>query len=361
MRMRTLVICLLSVLLIASLGLAQYSARESFEYPKGDTISAVTGLAINGWSDSWTYNNDTPGLQVIGDTDLVYADMTFPVTNVGNHVTVTAPGSWTASRYRRTLDKTWPDEAGKVYWTSFIFDSKLVPTGNTYYIVKFFENNNERFAVGKAGGGTNYTCGSGWPGSSGDDVSAVACEGGPVWLVTATYMTGDANDERTFMWVNPDPAGAAPDTNLADVKRFTTMNAGFNNVRIECGGELTNKINFDEIRIGTDWISVSSQLVKVGVDEQGRDNMPTDFALSQNYPNPFNPTTQLSYSVLKSGFVSLKVYNLLGQHVATLFEGVRQTGQYQATFNANNLPSGVYFARLQNGMNSLTKKMMLLK
>ncbi len=88
---------------------------------------------------------------------------------------------------------------------------------------------------------------------------------------------------------------------------------------------------------------------------------PATYALSQNYPNPFNPSTEINYSVPQKGFVTLKVYNVLGQEVATLFEGERQAGEYAVNFNASQLTSGVYFYRLQAGNSSITKKMILMK
>ncbi len=88
---------------------------------------------------------------------------------------------------------------------------------------------------------------------------------------------------------------------------------------------------------------------------------PANYTLSQNYPNPFNPTTNIKYSIIKSGLVTLKVYNLLGQEVATLVNQNQKPGNYVADFNAANLASGVYMYRLQAGNFSLTKKMILLK
>ncbi len=89
--------------------------------------------------------------------------------------------------------------------------------------------------------------------------------------------------------------------------------------------------------------------------------VPTSFELSQNYPNPFNPTTQINYSVPRNSFVTLKVYNVLGQEVATLFSGMQKAGNYIATFEAGRYASGVYFYRLQSGSFSSVKKMMLMK
>ncbi len=90
-------------------------------------------------------------------------------------------------------------------------------------------------------------------------------------------------------------------------------------------------------------------------------NQPRTFTLSQNYPNPFNPTTLIEYSVPKNSFVTLNVYNILGQKVATLFSGMRSPGEYTATFNGSSLASGVYFYRLDAGTVQMTKKLMLIK
>ena len=81
----------------------------------------------------------------------------------------------------------------------------------------------------------------------------------------------------------------------------------------------------------------------------------------KNYPNPFNPTTEISYSVPKNGYVTLKVFDLIGREVATLYDGVQSAGNHIATFNAGKFSSGVYFYRLQSGGNSITKKLILMK
>ena len=89
--------------------------------------------------------------------------------------------------------------------------------------------------------------------------------------------------------------------------------------------------------------------------------LPKEFALSQNYPNPFNPTTMVKYSLPKAQFVTLKVYNVLGQEVATLVEAQQSAGYYQVSFNADRLASGIYFYVLRTNNYSATRKMMFLK
>ncbi|MGE5353683.1 MAG: T9SS type A sorting domain-containing protein, partial [Acidobacteriota bacterium] len=89
--------------------------------------------------------------------------------------------------------------------------------------------------------------------------------------------------------------------------------------------------------------------------------VPGNYQLSQNYPNPFNPSTVINYTITKAGFVSLKVYNILGKEVATLVSGQMEAGAHSVQFNASNLPSGIYIYTIQAGEFSASKKLMLLK
>ncbi len=88
---------------------------------------------------------------------------------------------------------------------------------------------------------------------------------------------------------------------------------------------------------------------------------PRNIRLNQNYPNPFNPSTQIRYTLPRDIHVSLKVYNVLGKEVETLLNGVIPAGTHVVTWNATNVPSGVYFYRLQAGSFTETKKLLLLK
>jgi hypothetical protein len=90
--------------------------------------------------------------------------------------------------------------------------------------------------------------------------------------------------------------------------------------------------------------------------------LPAAFSLEQNYPNPFNPATSIRFQVPREDHVSLKVYSLLGQEVATVVDEVRPAGTYLATFDARGLASGVYFYRLDAGAGqSMTRRMLVLK
>ena len=117
---------------------------------------------------------------------------------------------------------------------------------------------------------------------------------------------------------------------------------------------------------------ISQLPVAIG-DGQDDDRNPKTFSLSQNYPNPFNPSTKIKYSVpavtlsgVEGSLVTLKVYDVLGNEIATLVNEEKQAGNYEVEFNSHsgtvrNLPSGIYFYRLQTGSISKTLKMILLK
>lgn len=97
------------------------------------------------------------------------------------------------------------------------------------------------------------------------------------------------------------------------------------------------------------------------VNDGSKESLPTNYELNQNYPNPFNPTTSISFTLSKVENVSLTVYNIIGQEVASLINGQMNAGLHVVTFNAAKLASGIYFYRLQTSDFVAIKKMVLLK
>jgi hypothetical protein len=85
------------------------------------------------------------------------------------------------------------------------------------------------------------------------------------------------------------------------------------------------------------------------------------YVLEQNYPNPFNPSTTIKFQLPELSFVTLKVYDVLGNEIKTLVNEEKVVGNYEVEFNATRLPSGIYFYRLQSGSFVETKKMVLMK
>jgi hypothetical protein len=93
----------------------------------------------------------------------------------------------------------------------------------------------------------------------------------------------------------------------------------------------------------------------------GNSTLPQNYSLKQNFPNPFNPSTKIKYSIPEMSIVTLTLFNLLGEEVTTLVNEEKTAGNYTVEFNAANLPSGIYFYRIQAGSFVETKKMVLMK
>lgn len=127
------------------------------------------------------------------------------------------------------------------------------------------------------------------------------------------------------------------------------------------------KLKFDPLTTSTLYASTNGGAIFRIEDlvtdlDQSEKNYPKYFLLFQNYPNPFNPTTRITYSIARSGFVILKVYDLLGREVRTLVDEVQEANSYSVIFDASKLASGVYFCRMQVGSDFVeTRKMLLMQ
>ena len=131
--------------------------------------------------------------------------------------------------------------------------------------------------------------------------------------------------------------------------------AGTHDVYLSFSG-IGNLFRIDWFKfIGESYIPLSVR------NEPGHRGIIGSFVLYQNYPNPFNSTTRIRYSVPHTGYITLKVYNPLGQEVRTLFEGVRAAGSYTASFNMGDLSSGVYLYQLRSANVVETKKLVFIK
>jgi len=131
-----------------------------------------------------------------------------------------------------------------------------------------------------------------------------------------------------------------------------TGGTNISKIKLSASVSASNRFYVDNI------IVISSAITAIGNHENSR---PTGFILSQNYPNPFNPSTKISFTMPKHSHVTIKVYDILGNEVATLVNEEKPQGNYTIEFNAKNLVSGVYFYTLKADSFSDTKKLLLLK
>ncbi len=104
--------------------------------------------------------------------------------------------------------------------------------------------------------------------------------------------------------------------------------------------------------------SVNVVISSVAIDENKK---PKNYVLEQNYPNPFNPSTMINYHIAKDGYTRLDVYNVVGSKVASLVDGIKSAGSYSVQFSGSEVPSGLYFYKLESGGYSFTKKMLIIK
>ena len=108
-------------------------------------------------------------------------------------------------------------------------------------------------------------------------------------------------------------------------------------------------------------IADAGALVSIRLTMSKEVELPTEFSLEQNYPNPFNPSTVIRYGLPTAQYVSLKVYDVLGQEAATLIEGMQEAGFKSVGWNAGALTSGLYYYRLHAGDFLQTRKLLLIK
>ena len=157
---------------------------------------------------------------------------------------------------------------------------------------------------------------------------------------------------------------ALADGTLLDVFRIDAPGGGSDEVSktrvvLAVTGRGTASQPFSLIQIDTDG-TVTDPAVVTDTEEPDA-AVPAHFALRGNYPNPFNPVTTIAFDLAAPGFTTLKVYNLLGQEVATLVEGMLPASTHQVTFDAATLPSGTYVYRLASGDHTQQRLLMLVK
>ncbi len=161
---------------------------------------------------------------------------------------------------------------------------------------------------------------------------------------------GLRNGENTSLIYKTTNSGMTWDK-VYDSLSFVNENTGLRNIALS--GNMAYSCGKNSV------VSVEDIVTNTGNGQaQG---IPEKYSLSQNYPNPFNPETKISFNLPKSGPVSLKVYNLIGQEMVTIVAEIKNAGTYTYDFNGYNLSSGMYFYTLQTTDFKDTKKMTLVK
>ncbi len=184
--------------------------------------------------------------------------------------------------------------------------------------------------------------------------------GGTTYDSTGTYGTsGNMNGLEGY---GTDWWGLRTDANIY---RSTNQGANWTTAYTQTGAAFAD-INFAIVSgCPQGWAVGAAGVIARMVNTTGISNVgtevPNDYLLKQNFPNPFNPTTNINFSIPKTGFVTLKIYDVVGKEVATLVNEVKSAGSYIVGFNAAHLTSGAYFYRIESNNFVDTKKMLLIK
>jgi hypothetical protein len=215
-------------------------------------------------------------------------------------------------------------------------------SGLTTANISTFASRGANLFAGTAGGvflstdnGSTWNDASG--GLTGLDVRSLAVKGLHLFAGTAgggAFYSSD--DGTTWSAVN---SGLAVDTVLALLPSGTNLFAGTPNASV--------------------WRRPLSEIITSVQPPTGQ--APVAFSLGQNYPNPFNPTTSITYATPARTFITIKVFDVLGREVATLVNGMRSPGEYEARWNADGMPSGVYLCRLEADQYTRVRRMLLVR
>jgi hypothetical protein len=179
---------------------------------------------------------------------------------------------------------------------------------------------------------------------------------GRIIYTTPPGSNGETVFEHVFRWAYPNTTGIdAPTT--AGIYNYTYTYMRLSNwvdTSVYTIAFIQNDVNQEVINCARGAYSIT------GIKEN-QNEIPEAYSLSQNYPNPFNPSTYIKFNMPQDGFVTLKVYDILGNEIQTLVEGNHKAGSYNIYFNGSDLSSGVYFYRLTAGSFIETRKMTLVK
>ncbi len=248
----------------------------------------------------------------------------------------------------------------------------VTPSGTTAYLAATRVVNQsdgfDDFTLRKIDGNGNTTWEQSWFGRNTQItnyenwVNGVTIDPIDTSVIIGGCVEGSPNDHtwyRSAYLAQFDRNGNEVDTTRWNFDQTATINQ-VNDCKFDAQGNLFVLGNTNYNGYGPNGGYLQKYAIITGVPRE-TSGIPKNFGLSQNYPNPFNPTTRIEYRVPSISYVVLTVYDVLGREVAVLVNEEKSAGNYSVVFNANNLPSGIYFYRLQAGNFTETKKMILVK
>jgi|GEM_PF-1770420 len=341
------------VLCCISMTFSQLLLVENF-----DKTSLGASYTIGAPLDTTDWKNHSGAVAATIGAGLTYAG--YAGSGIGNSLQMAAGG---ASDYNRTFTA---QTTGNVY--TFCLVNVSAATTNGDYFLHYSSNPFNGGTTGirgrvfaKANAASDSIAFGLSFGSGGTTYTGLDYKPNTTYLLVfkVDVNPGDNNDSvRVFVFAAPTLPSSEPKTPALGPLGDVTTNdniGGVGAVALRQGAANQPTLRLDGIRIMTTWSPATS------VEQGSSNNLPSSFALSQNFPNPFNPSTSFIYQIAKEGFISLKVYDVLGQEAVTLVNDFKPAGLYRVTWNAAGSGSGIYFAKMATGSFTETKKMILMK
>jgi hypothetical protein len=345
-----------SSLVVSIIVLLSAAASGQVPLPHYDGFNYTPGSILGGQGD-WVNLNT-------GDTIFVAAgNLSYPgfAAPTGNKITYDGAGMDPAKRFDST---SW----GSVYY-SFLLKVTSVgglnatggylcglyqsPTSTTTGSPIYIRLNGTDYDLGIA---TRLTAPVSWWGPL--SVNAT-------YLIVASYdfIAGTTNDSSRF-WINPNAstfgAGTAPAPTASSINTLTDLTAAQRMMIRQDAATATPFVELDELRIGRTWADVTPAASSAVIEVKGG-LIPRELQLGQNYPNPFNPSTTIQFSVASTQFVTVKIHDLMGREVGALVNQTLSPGTYRVNWDAASNPSGIYFYTVRAGIESQTRRMILMK
>ena len=207
-------------------------------------------------------------------------------------------------------------------------------------------------------------------------VQANNVEGTSPWSNTSNFTTiiaptdlvlqRSGSNEITLTWINNSKVEdgyiierkQSPQTSFTVLDTIKGSGTEFKDKTVESGQTYTYRVQAYKDSAVSDYSNEAS-LTLTGIKKE--EEVPTEYSIDQNYPNPFNPSTKIKFALPKTAQTNIIIYDLLGRKIRTLLNNELEAGYYEISFDANNLPGGIYFYRIQSGDFIQTKKMILMK